>query len=408
MPKTSKKICSGVPVKINPLHLCKPSNPEVYYHYTSLEKMWLILEGETLRATQACFSNDNEEILKGIEVVKRVCGKIFNEQIPDQDMAEFIQNISIDYIDSYIVCFCRKDNKLSQWRAYCKDGGASLGFDFSDSNLQYYFKKRDGIHQTLETSQLHPVYYLNSGNNIISDCISEQDLAIQFQTQLTNIGDNQTKKHFILSAIPYIKHAGFCEEEEHRLLFDNKMDYSNHNVNFVFDDIVEYADRDGSYKSPYISICFSPNNIKDKNSHTVKQISIFGTDDDYKNISTDINEMIRRYNIYSKEKLKIEEISMTHILSKNRKITIGQADFENQKNIFYLLDQINTIKYSKKYGVTIPIWCEGHLPIRSITVAPSADQNRIISMIKHYCTHGYHYWLKYVDVRGSDIPYRSY
>ena len=35
-------------------------SPKQYrlYHYTSIEKMWKILDSEKLRATQACFSND--------------------------------------------------------------------------------------------------------------------------------------------------------------------------------------------------------------------------------------------------------------------------------------------------------------------------------------------------------------
>ena len=61
-----KKQSSGMPVKKPLITLCENADPKIYYHYTSLEKMWLILENETIRATQACFSNDNEEIIKGI------------------------------------------------------------------------------------------------------------------------------------------------------------------------------------------------------------------------------------------------------------------------------------------------------------------------------------------------------
>ena len=53
----------------------------------------------------------------------------------------------------------------------------------------------------------------------------------------------------------------------------------------------------------------------------------------------------------------------------------------------------------------IKIWCEGHLPIRSIRVSPCENQEQVIRSLRHYCKHK-KYWLKYVDVVGSLIPYR--
>ena len=40
-----------------------------------MQTLWAILESESLRATQARFSNDSEEIKKGIRIIKELCSQ---------------------------------------------------------------------------------------------------------------------------------------------------------------------------------------------------------------------------------------------------------------------------------------------------------------------------------------------
>ena len=62
-------------------------------------------------------------------------------------------------------------------------------------------------------------------------------------------------------------------------------------------------------------------------------------------------------------------------------------------------------KSSKKCSQKIKVWCEGHLPIRSITVGPSKNQANIKEAISYYCKHTY--WLRDVAVDVSAIPFRK-
>lgn len=396
------KCITGIPFHIEPIHFCEPSNAGVYYHYTSIEKMWLILDGEKLRATQAGFSNDSEEILMGIKVVKKVCKELFENV--DDEMLTFVNSISRDTLDSYIICFCEKDDKLSQWRAYCKDGGVSLGFAFDDSNPNYYYTKREGYLCTGTKSQLYPVFYYNYNSKCTecSRCLTEENLKNIIRKKMDLIHDNQAKKQAILELIPYVKHCGFCEEDEHRLLIDNPLDYSMHNTVFKSDDVVEYFDKDGK-RSPYISIKFNSDiNTKDI------IIRVFCNESSYGEILDRINTVVNNYNstVKDSEKICLKD-KIVHIPSSDDKIVIGQGNDAIQELLFKVVDRINSPFHLNEGRKIIPIWCDGHLPIRTITVAPSLDQQRQISMIKHFCSHK-HFWLKYVSVKGSNIPFRSY
>jgi hypothetical protein len=50
-----------------------------------------------------------------------------------------------------------------------------------------------------------------------------------------------------------------------------------------------------------------------------------------------------------------------------------------------------------------PVICDGHLPIRSIKIAPMIDQKRIVEQVKRFCQSKY--WLMDVEVSASNIPY---
>ena len=76
-----------------------------YYHYTGFDGFWKIIENESLLATQALFSNDSQEISKGKKLLES-SEKIINK----------VKRIDVD---GYILCFCKVNDKLSQWRGYC-------------------------------------------------------------------------------------------------------------------------------------------------------------------------------------------------------------------------------------------------------------------------------------------------
>jgi hypothetical protein len=112
----------------------------ILYHYTTAEGLKGIIENNELWATSAYFLNDSAEITYGYGVLKEVLdGWIVKNPRSEQSLSLGLaralrQSFGDDLLNRniihpiYLACFCEEDNLLSQWRAYGKSGGYSLGF----------------------------------------------------------------------------------------------------------------------------------------------------------------------------------------------------------------------------------------------------------------------------------------
>ena len=160
-----------------------------YYHYTSIPKLFSVLEGDSLWASNIRFSNDEME------------EKILGEQ-------EMICR------DDYVLCFCGEGDLLSQWRGYCNKGGASIELNINyPTNYSILHKDFDttGKYELVENAPI-PVLYLKSNVNYKKK-----------RKELERIikRDNKYKDVQIRDIVPYLKDGSFFEEIESRLVFSN-------------------------------------------------------------------------------------------------------------------------------------------------------------------------------------------
>lgn len=387
---------SGIP-KPRPNMDCKdPAEPGIYYHYTSLETMWAILESETLRATQARFSNDSEEIRKGVRILKELCAQ--EPGGPLGKYANWLRECGGEDIDCYIACFCGEDDILSQWRGYCRNDGVSIGFSFDKTHPCYFFKNAADGEQDPQAVRIFPVWYVaeegrkHSGKKIISEQDLKDMLAkkLKEQDELSDVAC----KAFINATIPLIKHAGFCEEDEYRLIIRNTLPAHVGNTPFPLDKYVCYAQGDG-IKNPYINISFGKNKLND----CVKKVGLYGLT---KEAKTELDHSFSAISTGGGGAYQLVEETNWEGTSQ---IIIGPG--KNQQEVFEAFDRVLTADAGreKRLFSNVKLWCEGHLPIRSITVSPCQNQKEIIESIRHYCIHQ-KFWMKYVKVSGSDTPYR--
>jgi hypothetical protein len=77
--------------------------------------------------------------------------------------------------------------------------------------------------------------------------------------------------------------------------------------------------------------------------------------------------------------------------------------FEQMKPI---IDEVNDGLAGEEKD-KVKLWCEGHLPIRQIRVGNTRRREELRDKIKHFCQHSEYYWLRFVDVVHTDIPFRS-
>lgn len=358
------------------------------YHYTQLSNFWNIIMSDHMYARHVRFSNDSEENKIGEEIINSIL-KGSKKVTP---------------LEYYMLCFCEEPDLLSQWREYAK-GGVSLKFDFS--LLEYYTilnntettkkiseaaksedEKLKSMYSVPETSNRDykefqrvyakpiSVFYVKKGEILLF-----KDRYDWLTEEFRGDAEKSISKYMRM-LIPYIKHEGFNEEKEARLLFEEKVGYRTFQVGYLEDE--EYV------KRPYIRVEFG--NAEEK---FCEECQIY-----FYNISNrkqkEIKEILKgniniTYHFFAKESL--EDIDGEVVISSTKR----------QSEIFERVDYI--VKRWNLKGANYKIWCQGHLPIREIMVGPCKNKEEVKESITQYIRGVY--WLKYVDVKTSEIPYRG-
>jgi len=259
--------------------------------------------------------------------------------------------------DNFIFCVGDEGDSLSQWRGYCLNGGASIGLDiarlckyrvlYANFDKSKKYKDIDGI--------ALPVLY-------IPEKIADENGSMEAAKFIIREIEKRFKNNKMLRIedfVPYIKHHAFHEEKERRLLV------SNTNGNFTA--CIRFRQLENGTKLPYIEI---------------------------KCVSTAMSD----------KRILISEKRIKSIIdNSNYKTRVVVPVCSNQEKLC-----ANVREYIKKHpkltgNIDIRVFCDGHLPIRSIRIAPMSDQKRIIEQVSRYCQS--RYWLKDVKVHASKIPY---
>ena len=196
-----------------------------------------ILETNSLWVSAAYFLNDSSEIECGCSLLlkelpswlelnkgsTRVAAHVLTalQQIFGHPSSRMSRSLNI-----FVVCFCEKDNLLSQWRAYGQKGGYALGFQgsiktnmntagpFSLSLTKVIYNEalqiqriRDVLREALQTIDEE------LGETVIMDALS-RDIVLMVQ-------------ELLLDEIVRFKHPAFIDEREWRLVvrYDFRRDF---------------------------------------------------------------------------------------------------------------------------------------------------------------------------------------
>jgi hypothetical protein len=185
------------------------------YHYTDLPGLNGIVSNNDLWLTHLRFSNDDEEMTHGqnivAEVLKEQTKKPEQGQLPYLNHLEKILGEPVtDGV--YVCCFCAKDNLLSQWRGYAANGtGVSIELDHKEFN---FLTGPDCQHGLL---RLWKVFYKeDQQREIIAKAI---EFAWKHQPNLPIEKRAQNAADAIQFFIPTFKNRDFEEENEWRLIF---------------------------------------------------------------------------------------------------------------------------------------------------------------------------------------------
>jgi len=371
------------------------------YYYTTLDTFHKIVENDEIWSTQLRFSNDSEEYNAGY--------KILHQEFNGIDLKS-----AHEY---YMICFCEKDDLLSQWREYARRG-VSLKMDFTgndggfftivDKNYNSKIENEDVKKQkkligemekhlkyALPLKVIYANYRKEETGKYSGHIVDDNNDNIPFKkyfSDVKKIFDENPEKDVIQTQrlrelVPLIKNSGFKEELEARLLFS--LDIRQQDVCKRF-----RSEPNLGYQIPYVVLKYGDMN---DNLNVCNSIRLG------KGIDTGIFEEIKR-KLASKHGWTDDMIGKIGMIEDTASIGsmdiyIGQGS--NQKVVFEELRRIVKNTNDKD----IKIWCDGHWPIRHITVGPSFNQDIVRESIEHYIRSKY--WLTFVSVESSNTPYRD-
>lgn len=194
--------------------------PERVYHYTGVSGLMGIIESRRLWASDVWYMNDSREALYGLRAIERA----LQAMTPRTDLDSHVHQAALDRLSdlgdqedllhSYIACLSKKRDDLSQWRAYGRPRGFSIGFD----------------RQTLERIFPPVLEFDRASYRVISydEAVQNGMLADRFRLMVDVVPKNAPTADvagiawlFILESMlltPSFKDKAFKDEDEVRLL----------------------------------------------------------------------------------------------------------------------------------------------------------------------------------------------
>ncbi len=117
-------------------------DPTHLAHYTTADGLLGIIQNGNLWASGAYYLNDSSELDYGRELFLEILAKAIAEEGRDPVSKHIFQTAKKGFepggemesiIDqTYVACFCERDNLLSQWRAYSQSGGYAIVFPLKE------------------------------------------------------------------------------------------------------------------------------------------------------------------------------------------------------------------------------------------------------------------------------------
>jgi hypothetical protein len=204
-------------------------NDSYLYHYTPTDAFISVVKEQEIWASNIFYLNDSAEFHWAVELARTLLGTLITDETDAEKkrtlevMRGYLEDVRPGAITRPVFAWClsAQEDDLSQWRAYCPDGGVAIGFRREDLNdlAEKQVEQGPGFVPNLVKS----VYKREEQGQIV---LASVDKAVKAAPG-GRVGEsmrpeevNQYKAVFlqeILANTP-IKHAGFEHECEWRLV----------------------------------------------------------------------------------------------------------------------------------------------------------------------------------------------
>ncbi|BBJ65310.1 DUF2971 domain-containing protein [Enterobacter asburiae] len=186
------------------------------YHYTDLNGLKGIIENGSLWATNLYFLNDSQELLHGMECIRKAIPFI-TDSLP-RDYVNYIVESMNKYDlrqskNAYNISFCLEPELLSQWRGYASSQGVCLQFESDDLLQSLNFDDCEYVS--------NKVIYCEKG-----ETIQAKEQIINFFNSLKQVENEEHRMlleplhaaKFASTVTPFFKNDRFMEEKEFRFV----------------------------------------------------------------------------------------------------------------------------------------------------------------------------------------------
>lgn len=182
-----------------------------------------ILTGKCLWASNASFLNDRSELLHALTAARTAIEKLTSTRALDH-WAPMLEKVVCELEngkipDTYVVCFCRNDDNLSQWRGY---GGGTQGISltFDQAKLSARLQR--------QRAKLYRVTYarITTPSKVREALKGELADLAELNEVLGNASPEQEYKDLfqrVSGLLPKFKHLGFIDEREWRFVVQRSM-----------------------------------------------------------------------------------------------------------------------------------------------------------------------------------------
>lgn len=191
----------------------------IFYHYCSVETFYNIIKSKNIRLCNSYKMNDYMENTY-IDVVIDKSLKKLGIDLDNLSIEKLRRNYkkNKEQWRSYIACFSKSGDSLSQWRAYGDDGqGIAMGINFNKLNIidglnfeSSNIEKSNNNHANLTYAEV--IYEESKQLSVIEEIIANS-LKVTQDVELLKYVIPMLKNSIIF------KNPAFCEEMEVRLIY---------------------------------------------------------------------------------------------------------------------------------------------------------------------------------------------
>ena len=318
----------------------------IFYQYTKMETLEAIWGSGCLRATDMKYLNDSLEYQSGINTIKEIYANDTdpNSKIIRKNLNKYKNEYERNNFSTFSISFCEDGDLLSQWITYAKEGGVSIGFDFSSDSLFWGQKISDYYFRTNEMKKPLEVMYVNSQNPLTKT--QEHNIKGLMEKITGSEMTTSDERLAFYMALCYIKNSDFSPEREHRIVSipcHNGISYGDEKKRFseiktslqsshVFRPYIELypIKKDNSFAGlPVAEIIVGP---------ASNQVSIF-------------NSLINKLEHSFSEDIKFEVPSSKIITARKKRYAALVSDMKNKK--MKINEIYNKIHFCEKWGLII-------------------------------------------------------